>query len=55
MKERVKNVLWTILACALLLGFALAIPSGMLSTQAQMDYLDEAPADVDDEYAFLFE
>jgi len=55
MKNSVKNVLWTILACALLFAFALAIPSGMLTTQAQMDYLDEAPADVDDEYAFLFE
>lgn len=53
MKNRVKNVLWTVAAVLMLFAFAAAVPLGSLTTQAQRAYLDEAP--VDDEYSFLFE
>jgi len=55
MKEALKNVLLTLAALCMLLGLALAVPSGMLTEEAQSAHLDEAPADADDEYAFLFE
>lgn len=50
-----KNVLLTLLTAALLLAFAAVVPSGSITVDAQMRYLDEAPSDADDEYAFLFE
>ena len=50
-----KNILLTLLTAALLAGFAVAVPSGSVTVEAQMSYLDQAPADADDEYAFLFD
>lgn len=55
MNTRVKNILLTVLACALLLGFACAVPSGALTAEAQRTYLNETPTDIDDDYAFLFD
>lgn len=52
MTGKVKNVLLTLLALALLVCFAAAVPSGALTTQAQREYLEQG---VDDEYAFLFD
>ena len=49
-----KNLLLGLLAAVMLAGFAIAVPSGSVTVEAQMRYLDEAPADEDDEYAFLF-
>ncbi len=51
----VKNVLLTLLAAVLLMSLALAVPLGSLTQQAQRAYLNEKPADLDDEYAFLFD
>ena len=53
MKNRGKNVLWTLMAVLMLFAFAAAVPLGSLTTEAQRAYLDEAP--VDDEYGFLFD
>lgn len=50
-----KNLLLALIAGVMLLGFAVAVPSGSITVEAQMGYLDEAPSDEDDEYAFLFE
>lgn len=55
MKDKLKNVLWTVLAVALLVAFAAAVPLGSLTLEAQRAYLDQAPADTDDDYAFLFD
>lgn len=54
MTDRLKNVLLTVLALLLLCGFALAVPQGSLTVDAQRAYLDQAPADGGDDYAFLF-
>ena len=51
MTDMIKNALLTLLALALLVCFAAAVPSGALTTQAQREYLEQG---VDDEYAFLF-
>ena len=50
-----KNALLTLLTLLLLLGFAAAIPLGSLTEDARLAYLNEAPADPEDEYAFLFD
>ena len=55
MSNTLKNLLFSLLALVMLCGFALAIPSPDLTQDAQNAYMDEGPADVDDEYAFLFE
>lgn len=55
MISRLKNVLWTILTLVLLACFAAAVPLGSLTYDAQRAYLDIAPADVDDDYSFLFD
>lgn len=55
MSERAKNILLTALACVLLLAFACAVPLGSLTADAQRAYLNEAPSDLDDDYAFLFD
>ena len=55
MSNTLKNALLTLLALALLFGAALAFTSPDLTREAQDAYMDEGPADVDDEYAFLFE
>ena len=52
MTGKAKNALLTLLALALLVCFAAAVPSGALTTQAQREYLEQG---VDDEYAFLFD
>lgn len=53
--KHLKNLLLALLTAAMLVGFALAVPSGAITVDAQSRYLDEAPSDEDDEYAFLFE
>ena len=55
MSNTLKNLLLTLLAAAMLCGIALAVPSPDLTPEAQDAYMEEGPADVDDEYAFLFE
>ena len=47
MSARVKNILYSLLAALLLVGFALAIPSGTLTQEARQRYLDSV--DVVDE------
>ncbi len=47
-----KNILLTILAVALLVGFALATPSPSITAEAREAHMNEG---VDDEYAFLFD
>ena len=49
-----KNILLTLLALLMLAAVTLAVPLGSLTEDAQRSYLNEAPADVEDEYAFLF-
>ena len=53
--NNLKNLLLTLLAAVLLLGFAVAIPSPDLKPEAQESYMNAGPANEDDEYAFLFE
>lgn len=55
MRDTVKNLLLSLLALAMLCGFALAVPSPDLTPEAQQAYLEEGPTTEDDEYAFLFE
>lgn len=55
MMARLKNLLLALICLVMLGAFALAVPSGMITPEAQRGYLDEAPSDEDDEYAFLFE
>ncbi len=47
-----KNILLTILAIVMLVGFALATPSPSITEEARQAHMNEG---VDDEYAFLFE
>lgn len=55
MSDKIKNLLLTLLAAVLLVGFAVAIPSPDLKPEAQESYMNAGPAAEDDEYAFLFE
>ncbi len=55
MSDKIKNLLLTLLAVVLLVGFAVAISSPDLKQEAQESYMNAGPADEDDEYAFLFE
>ena len=52
MTDMIKNALLTLLALALLVCFAAAVPSGAITPSAQRQYLEQG---VDDEYAFLFD
>ena len=47
-----KNILLTVLAAALLVAFAAAIPSPSITDEAREAHMNEG---VDDEYAFLFD
>ncbi len=47
-----KNILLTILALAMLVGFAALTPSPSITEDARQAHMNEG---VDDEYAFLFE
>lgn len=55
MSDKLKNILLTILALVMLCGFAAAIPQGSITDEAQDAYMNLAPADADDEFAFLFD
>ena len=48
---KIGNILLTLLTLLLLAGFALAVPSGLITEAAQERYLEETPSD--DEYDFL--
>ncbi len=54
MMAPLKNTLLTLLALLMLAALTLAVPLGSLTEDAQRSYLNEAPADAEDEYAFLF-
>ncbi len=47
-----KDLILTIVAVLMLLGFALATPSPSITEEAREAHMNEG---VDDEYAFLFE
>ena len=55
MSAKIKNILLTLLALLMLCGFAVAVPLGSITDEAQDAYMDLAPADADDEFAFLFD
>lgn len=52
MKKTLSNLLLTLLAAALLVGFAAGIPSPSITEEARNTHMNQG---VDDEYAFLFE
>ncbi len=54
MKKSV-TVLLLLMTLVMLAGFSVAVPAGSLSMETQQEYMNEGPADVDDEYAFLFD
>lgn len=47
-----KNILLTVLAVLMLVGFAAAVPSPSITEEAKEAHMNEG---VDDEYAFLFD
>lgn len=47
-----KNILLTVLAVLMLIGFAAAVPSPSITEEAKEVHMNEG---VDDEYAFLFD
>lgn len=47
-----KNIVLTILAVAMLVGFALATPSPSITEEARQAHMNQG---LDDEYAFLFD
>lgn len=55
MRNTLKNLLLSLLVLGMLLGLALAVPAPDVTPQAQQAYMNEGPADADDEYAFLFD
>ncbi len=55
MPDTLKNLLLSLLVLALVLGLAVAVPAPDITENAQQTYMNEGPADVDDEYAFLFD
>lgn len=55
MRDGLKNLLLSLLVLALLAGLAVAVPSPDVTPEAQTAYMNEGPADIDDEYAFLFD
>lgn len=46
-----KNILLTVLAALMLIGFAAAVPSPSITEEAKEAHMNEG---VDDEYAFLY-
>ena len=50
MSTQVKNIIFTVLALLLLVGFALGIPSGTLTQEARQRYLNGTA--VSDDFAF---
>lgn len=54
MSANVKNILLTLLTALLLLGYAAAIPSPIVTDEAEAAYWAESQSE-DDEYAFLFD
>ena len=50
MKAKGQNILLSVLAVLMLIGFALAIPSGTLTQEARQRYLDDMP--LSDEFIF---
>lgn len=55
MRDWLKNLLLSLLVLCMLCGLAAAVSSPDVTPQAQQAYMNEGPADVDDEYAFLFD
>ena len=47
-----KNILLTVLAALMLIGFAAAVPSPSITEEAREAHMNEG---LDDEYAFLFD
>jgi hypothetical protein len=47
-----KNILLTVLAAAMLVAFAFALPSPSITEEARQAHMNEG---VEDEYAFLFD
>ena len=47
-----KNILLTVLAALMLIGFAAAVPSPSITEEAREAHMNEG---VEDEYAFLFD
>ena len=47
-----KNILLTVIAALMLIGFAAATPSPSITEEAREAHMNEG---VDDEYAFLFD
>ena len=47
-----KNILLTVIAALLLVGFAAGLPSPSITDEARQAHMNEG---VEDEYAFLFE
>ena len=50
--DRLRNLLWTLLACLLLFGFALAVPSAQLDTERAEEWTEEEEAS-EDPFDFL--
>lgn len=55
MRNTLKNLLLLLLALAMLAGLAVAVPAPDLTPEAQTAYMNEGPANEDDEYDFLFD
>lgn len=55
MHDIMKNLLLSLLVLAMLLGLAVAVPAPDVTPEAGLAYMNEGPADADDEYAFLFD
>ena len=47
-----KNILLTVLAALMLIGFAAAVPSPSITEEAREAHMNEG---LDDEYAFLYD
>lgn len=47
-----KNILLTVLAAAMLVAFAFALPSPSITEEARQTHMNEG---IEDEYAFLFD
>lgn len=54
MSAKIKNILLTLLSVALLIAYAAAIPSPVVTDEASASYWAESQSE-DDEYAFLFD
>lgn len=54
MRKHLPDLLLTLLAAVLLLGYAAAMPSPAITDEAREAYMNESYSE-DDEYAFLFD